>query len=66
MADVIQLPATPPSIPEELKLWIQCQVKTQRERKGGDNGLFITLVPKFYYNVSLFVGLTTLGNFIEI
>ena len=31
-------------------------------REGGDNGLFITLVPKVYYNVFLCVGITTLGT----
>ena len=34
-------------------------------RDKGDNRLFITLVPKFQDNVFLFVGLTTLGTFIE-
>ena len=29
-------------------------------REGGDNELFITLVPNFFNNVFLFVGLTTL------
>ena len=32
-------------------------------RDRGDIGLFITLVPKFYINVILFVGLITLGTF---
>ena len=32
-------------------------------REGGDIGLFITLVPKFYNNVFLFLGLTTLGTY---
>ena len=32
-----------------------------RCREGGDIGLFLTLVPKVF----LFVGLTTLGSFIE-
>ncbi len=35
------------------------------DREGGDNGLFIALVPKFYHKVFLFVGLTTFGTFIE-
>ena len=34
-------------------------LKTTRE--GGDNGLFIALVPKVFF----FVGLTTLGTFVE-
>ena len=34
-----------------------------RTRKEGDNGLFIKLVPKFFYNVILFVGLTSLRAF---
>ena len=34
-------------------------------RKRGDNGLFITLVPKFYYKVVLFVGLTILGTLVN-
>ena len=34
-------------------------------REGGDTGLFIILVPKFYNNVFLFLGLTTMGTFIE-
>ena len=33
--------------------------------EGGNIGLFITLVPKVYNNVFLFVSLTTLGTFIE-
>ena len=39
--------------------------KTERNREGGDIGLFITLVPKTYDNVFLSVGLITLGTFIE-
>jgi acyl-CoA thioesterase FadM len=36
MADVIHLPSTPPSLPEELKLWIQCQeVSSTRLRMAG-------------------------------
>ena len=35
-------------------------------REGGDIGLFIILVPKFYKKVFLFVGLTTLGSFVEL
>ena len=31
-------------------------------RNNKDNGLFITLVPKFYNSVFLFIGLTTLGT----
>ena len=31
----------------------------------GGNGLFITLVPKVYNNVFLFVGLTTLGDLLN-
>ena len=34
-------------------------------REGGDIGLFITLVPKFYINVFLFVASTTEGTLIE-
>ena len=34
-------------------------------REVGDIGPFITLVSKLYNNVFLFVGLTTLGTFIE-
>ena len=34
-------------------------------RKEGYNGLFITLVPKFFNNVFFFVVLTTLGTFNE-
>ena len=37
----------------------------ERERERGDNGLFITLVQKFYSNVFLFVGLTTLRNIVN-
>ena len=32
---------------------------------GGDIWLFITLAPKFYNNVFLFLGLITLGNFLN-
>ena len=39
------------------------EAKAARER--GDNDLFITLVPKVYNNVFLFVGLTILRTFIE-
>ena len=35
-------------------------METNRETREGDNGLFITLVPKVF----LFAGLTTLGTFI--
>ena len=31
-------------------------------REGGDIGLFITVVPKFYDKVFLLVGLTTFGT----
>ena len=34
-------------------------------REGGDNGLLLHLSPKFYNNVFLFVGFTTLGTFIK-
>ena len=34
-------------------------------RERGDIELFITLVPNVFDNVFLFVGLTTLGTFIE-
>ena len=34
-------------------------------REGRDNGLLITLVPKVYDNVFLFVSLATLGTFNE-
>ena len=37
----------------------------QFSREGGDIGLFIAQVPKVYDDVFLFVGLTTLGTFIE-
>ena len=33
------------------------------ERERVDDGLFITLFPKFYNNVLLLVGLTILGTF---
>ena len=33
---------------------------------GRGHWLFITLVPKFYNNVFLFTGLTTMGTFIEL
>ena len=33
--------------------------------KEGDNGLFITLVPKLFNNVFLFLGSTALGTFNE-
>ena len=45
------------------KLKFESSGKTQRKR--ADNGLFITLVTKFYNNVFLFVGSTTLGTIIE-
>ena len=34
-------------------------------KEGGDIEVFITLVPKVYNKVFLFVGLTTFGTFIE-
>ncbi len=37
----------------------------QREREDLDHGLFIALVPKFYNNVFLFVGFTTLETLID-
>ena len=37
-------------------------ITSEELRKGGDIMLFITLNPKFYNKVFLFVGLTTLGT----
>ena len=34
-------------------------------RERGDNGLFLTLVQKFYNNVFLFLDLTTLGTSVK-
>ena len=42
------------------------EVLCNKSRKRGDNGLFITLVPKVCYNIFLFVDLTTLGTFTEL
>ena len=35
------------------------------DKKGDEIGLFITLVPKVLYNVFIFVGLATVGTYIE-
>ena len=40
---------------------LYCEKKGYIFKEGGDNGLFIALVPKVFNNVFLFVGLTTLG-----
>ena len=37
----------------------------QEIRKGGDVGLFITLVPKFYNNAFLFDGTTSLEILVD-
>ena len=34
-------------------------------KEGGELGYLLQLFPKFYNNVFLFVGLSTLGTFIE-
>ena len=41
-------------------------INVQKSRERGENELFITLVPKVYYNVFLLVGLTTLGTFVNV
>ena len=37
----------------------------EKTREGGDTGLFINWSLKFYNNMFLFVGLTTVGSFME-
>ena len=41
------------------------QLNANNVKEGGDNVMLISLVPKFYNNVSLFVDLTTLGTLVN-
>ena len=45
---------------------IYCSSEREREReKGGTMGYLLNYSPKFYYNVILFVGLTSLGTWVK-
>ncbi len=50
---------------EFIKLEFPNNRNAKNLREGGDIRLFITQAPKFYNNVFLFVGFTTLGTYIE-
>ena len=41
------------------------QLNANNVKEGGDNVMLISLVPKFYNNVSLFVDLTILGTLVN-
>ena len=49
-----------------LEYTFQGQITNEIFRERGDNGLLITLVPKFYDNVFLFVDLTTFGTSVNL
>ena len=48
-----------------LIMWRIVRFNAERERERGDNGLFITLVPKVLNNLFLFVDLTTLETLLS-
>ncbi len=51
-----------PAGTEGLKYIFDQNAQKSRERERVDNGLFITLVPKVFNNIFLFISLTTLGT----